>query len=138
MQLESDLDSELNNAPTGVANHAHLLAGKKSPSFNALKHGLTAQNLILTFEDFPLYLQMGLDYMRELKPVGVRETANASSSSNRAGAPTASCRSRAISSSTNSRCPRKPARPSSAKVRPAPLERTVKSTPSVRRRAKST
>ncbi len=77
MQLESDLDSELNNAPTGVANHAHLLPGKKSPSFNALKHGLTAQNLILTFEDFPLYLQMGLDYMRELKPVGVRETANA-------------------------------------------------------------
>jgi hypothetical protein len=77
MQLESDLDSDLLEAPTGLTSHARLIDGKNPPAFNALKHGLTAQNILLTFEDFPLYLQMGLDYMRELKPVGVRETANA-------------------------------------------------------------
>ncbi len=77
MQLESDLDAELNRSPTGLTNHARLIPGNRPTYFNALKHGLTAQNILLTFEDFPLYLQMGLDYMRELKPVGVRETANA-------------------------------------------------------------
>ncbi len=76
-QLESDLESDLLEAPTGITNHAHLIPGKKPAAFNSLKHGLTAQNVFLTFEDFPLYLQMGLDYMLELKPVGVRETANA-------------------------------------------------------------
>jgi len=76
MQLESELESEL-EAPTGFTSHARLIPGKKPAAFNAVKHGLTAQNIILTFEDFPLYLQMGLDYMLELKPVGVRETANA-------------------------------------------------------------
>jgi hypothetical protein len=77
MQLESDLDSDLLEAPTGLTNHARLIDGNKPAYFNAVKHGLTAQNIFLTFEDFPLYLQMGLAYMRELKPVGVRETANA-------------------------------------------------------------
>ncbi len=71
------LDFDLLDKPTGLTSHAHLIDGKTPPAFNAVKHGLTAQNILLTLEDFPLYLQMGLDYMRELKPVGVREIANA-------------------------------------------------------------
>lgn len=77
MQLESGIEAEFTNTPTGLQSNARLVLHNKPPAFNAVRHGLTAQHIILTYEDFPLYLQMGLDYMRELKPVGALETSNA-------------------------------------------------------------
>ncbi len=76
-QLESGIVTDFINPPTGLLSNAHLVLHGKPAAFNAVRHGLTGQNIVLTLEDFPLYLQMGLDYMRELKPVGALETGNA-------------------------------------------------------------
>jgi hypothetical protein len=76
-RLESELAEIFRNTPTGLTSNAQLAPPKKPAAWNAMTHGLTAQNIILTAEELPLYAKMGLDFMRACKPVGVREIGNA-------------------------------------------------------------
>jgi hypothetical protein len=76
-QLEAELAEIFRNTPTGLTGNAFLAIPKKPASLNAMTHGLTGQHMILTAEELPFYAKMGLAYMRECRPVGVRETGNA-------------------------------------------------------------
>jgi hypothetical protein len=76
-QLEAELADIFRHTPAGLAGNALLAVPKKPAPFNAVTHGLTGQHTILTAEELPLYAKMGLAFMRECRPVGVRETGNA-------------------------------------------------------------
>ncbi len=76
-QLESELADIFRNTPSGLISNANLAIPKKPASLNAMTHGLSGQHLILTADELPLYAKMGLDYMLECQPVGVREIGNA-------------------------------------------------------------
>ena len=76
-QLESDLIADFDDAPSGVGSATRLVLHKKPKAFNAMTHGLSGQNIVLSAEELLHYAQMGLDFMRELEPVGARETSNA-------------------------------------------------------------
>ncbi len=76
-RLESELAEIFRNTPTGLTGNTQLAPPKKPAAWNAMTHGLTAQNVILTAEELPLYAKMGLDFMRACEPVGVREIGNA-------------------------------------------------------------
>src|SRR6202161_2290972 len=49
-------------------------AGKKRSSLNALRHGLTAQVVVLPSEDLAAYTAFTKAFHDELKPVGMLET----------------------------------------------------------------
>ena len=75
-QLESELAEIFQQAPAGLTGQTHLALLKKPKDFNAMTHGLSGQNIILTTEEIPHYAQMALDFLRELQPVGTFETSN--------------------------------------------------------------
>ena len=49
-------------------------AGKKASSRNALKHGLTARELVIRPEDQPAFAELHAAYLAELQPQGILET----------------------------------------------------------------
>jgi len=49
-------------------------AGKKASSRNALKHGLTARELVIRPEDQPAFEELHAAYLAELPPQGILET----------------------------------------------------------------
>ncbi len=48
--------------------------GKKRASLNALRHGLTAQIVVLPGEDLAQYLKFSSDFVQDLRPAGILET----------------------------------------------------------------
>jgi hypothetical protein len=70
--LESDLDG-FKTAPNGTGGNSRVAFPKRPAPFNTIAHGLTGQDMILSADELPRYAQMGLDYMRELQPVGALE-----------------------------------------------------------------
>ncbi len=48
-------------------------AGKHRVAMNAFKHGLSGQNLCLQTDDSVPYFRLALDFVEDLRPVGVRE-----------------------------------------------------------------
>ena len=45
--------------------------GKKKASLNALRHGLTAQIVVLPGEDLAQYIKFASDFVQDLRPEGV-------------------------------------------------------------------
>ncbi|WP_180541546.1 hypothetical protein [Nevskia soli] len=80
-QRKTGLLTEFADTPAGLAGAPALLPdGKpnlKPRAFNALKHGLTGVNLFISADEIPFYAQMGMDFFREIRPVGTREIAYA-------------------------------------------------------------
>ncbi len=60
-------NAQLSTGPTTAA-------GKKTSSMNAVKHGLTARELVIRPEDQPAFDELHAAYLRELQPQGVLET----------------------------------------------------------------
>ena len=48
--------------------------GKKAASLNAVKHGLTARELVIRPEDQPVFDELHAAYLSELQPNGILET----------------------------------------------------------------
>jgi hypothetical protein len=48
--------------------------GKKASSLNAVKHGLTARELVICPEDQPAFEELHTAYLAELQPAGILET----------------------------------------------------------------
>lgn len=48
--------------------------GKKKASLNALRHGLTAQIVVLPGEDLAQYIKFASDFVQDLRPEGILET----------------------------------------------------------------
>jgi hypothetical protein len=71
--LESELLDEFESAPRGVAGASHVAFPKRPAAVNTIAHSLTGHEMILSADELPRYAQMGLDFMRELQPVGVLE-----------------------------------------------------------------
>ena len=73
--LETAVHEKL--AAASAALHApgpkSLAKARQRVAMNAITHGLTGQNVFLTDDEFPAYLQLGADYIEELRPVGTRE-----------------------------------------------------------------
>ncbi len=66
------IDSNRNNAKLSTGPRTD--AGKKKASLNALRHGLTAQVVVLPGEDLQQYLAFSSAFVRDLQPEGILET----------------------------------------------------------------
>ncbi len=75
-QLESELAEIFRNAPAGLTGNTELVTPKRHTAVT-LRNGVSGQTITLVPEEVPRYAQMGIDYMRELRPVGELETGNA-------------------------------------------------------------
>ncbi len=71
--VESDLLDEFDDAADGTAAGSGIAVPRRPATLNTFAHGLSGQNMILSAGELPRYAQMGLDFMRELQPVGVLE-----------------------------------------------------------------
>ena len=76
-QRESELMADFAEAPAGIAGGARLALTKKPRAYNAMTHGLSGHHFVISADELLYYAQMGLEFMLDIRPVGVREIGNA-------------------------------------------------------------
>ncbi len=74
-QLEAEIEQIRATAPALLGNSGpKTVPGKQRVALNGVTHGLTGQNVFLEAGEYPAYMNLGAQYIAELRPVGVRET----------------------------------------------------------------
>ena len=73
--LQSEIARNLADAPRILGNSGpKTLPGKQRVALNGVTHGLTGQNVFLPESEYEAYMNLGREYIADLRPVGVRET----------------------------------------------------------------
>jgi hypothetical protein len=74
-QLENLISEAQASAPSVLGNSGpKTIPGKQRVAMNGVTHGLTGQNVFLEVHEYRAYMDLGVQYIAELRPVGVRET----------------------------------------------------------------
>ncbi len=70
--LQSEIAALMQSAPAGPSTSKS--AGHQRIALDGLTNAVTGQNMFLEEHEYPAYMDLGAQYIAELRPVGVRET----------------------------------------------------------------